>query len=289
MAKKLKKIVICSIKTNLKINEIALQAIETLTSLSVDVFVNDKLSKITKQIPIKVIKESDYELIDLMIVIGGDGSILSFCRKYGSLGIPLLGINLGRLGFLADIPPDNISHALLRVVGGNYKTEKRAFLETSINGKIIPHKAVNEIVVHSGSVARLMEYELSIDNSFVYRQKADGLIVNTPTGSTAYSLSGGGPILHPSVNAMTLLPMFPHSLSTSPMVIKDSSSLSIRIISKNKASVSIDSQERESVKKGDEIYVKKSDSFYSLIHPMDHNFYSACRTKLGWSIGITDE
>ena len=224
-----------------------------------------------------------------MIVIGGDGSILGFCRDYGSKGIPILGINLGKLGFLADIPPENISHALLNIVNGEYKSENRAFLEASINDKIITHKAVNEIIVHSGSVARLMEYELSIDNTFVYRQKADGLIMNTPTGSTAYSLSGGGPILHPTINAITLLPMFPHSLSSSPMVIKDDSVLSLRIVSQNKASLNIDGQVERNVKRGDVINVKKSATSFTLIHPIEHNFFSACRTKLGWSTGIINK
>lgn len=289
MAKKLKRILICSVKADTNIQEIALQAIETLSNLSVEVFVNENLANISKNSNYRIIKESNYKNIDLMIVIGGDGSILGFCRKYGSRGIPILGVNLGKLGFLADIPPENISHSLLAIVNGKYKIEKRAFLEAFINGEMISHKAVNEIVIHSGSVARLMEYELSIDNYFVYRQKADGLIVNTPTGSTAYSLSGGGPILHPSVSAITLLPMFPHSLSTSPLVIKDDSLLSVKIISKNKACISIDSQEERKIKKGDVIDIQKSRTFYTLIHPHHHNFYSACRTKLGWSTGIIDE
>ena len=289
MAKKLKKIVICSIKADDYIDEIALQAIETLSNLNVSVFVNKNLTRISNRGKCLVIKDNQYKNIDLMIVIGGDGSILGFCREYGSKGIPILGINLGKLGFLADIPPENISHALLNIVNGEYKSENRAFLEASINDKIITHKAVNEIIVHSGSVARLMEYELSIDNTFVYRQKADGLIMNTPTGSTAYSLSGGGPILHPTINAITLLPMFPHSLSSSPMVIKDDSALSIKIVSKNKASLNIDGQVERNVKRGDLINIKKSATSFTLIHPSEHNFFSACRTKLGWSTGIINK
>lgn len=289
MAKKLKKIVICSMKADKNIRELALQAIETLSNSSVDVYVNDELSKLSKISKFKQIQESDYQMMDLMIVIGGDGSILGYSREYGSLGVPILGINLGKLGFLADIPPENISNTLLEVVNGKYTIDKRAFLEVTINGEGVPHKAVNEVVIHSGLVARLMEYELSIDKSFVYRQKADGLIINTPTGSTAYSLSGGGPILHPSVNAITLLPMFPHSLSTSPLLVKDNSFLSVKIISKNKASINIDGQVEWRIKMGDTIEIQKSKVFYTLIHPKDHNFFSACRTKLGWSIGIIDE
>ncbi len=289
MAKKLKKIAICSLKKDKHIKELALQVIETLSCLSVEAFVNETLADISSDLKDNVLRKVDYESLDLIIVIGGDGSILGYCREYGSLGIPVLGINLGKLGFLADIAPNNISKSLLEVVEGKYKVEKRAFLEATLNDIPIPQRAVNEIVIHSGSVARLMEYELKIDNSFVYRQKADGLIINTPTGSTAYSLSGGGPILHPSIKAITLLPMFPHSLSSSPMVIKDNSSLTVKIISSSKASISIDSQEEKKIKRGDVIDIKKSKIFYTLIHPRDHNFYSACRTKLGWSTGITEE
>ena len=147
---------------------------------------------------------------------------------------------------------------------------------------------MNEAVIHSGAVAKLIEFEVFIDNIFVYRQKADGLIINSPTGSTAYALSGGGPIIHPNLKSITLLPMFPHSLNSRPLIIKDDSEILIEVIGKNdKAELSVDSHNSISLKKGDRIKIKKSQQDLTLIHPKEHDFFSACRNKLGWSAGIT--
>ena len=147
--------------------------------------------------------------------------------------------------------------------------------------------ALNEIVINSFAKAKLLEYELYINNSFVYRQKGDGLIINTPTGSTAYSLSGGGPIIHPNLHAITLVPMFPHSLSASPLIIDDKSIIKLHV--KKKAFVSLDGQNIFNLKKGEEITIKKSTKPVSLLHPKDHSFFSACRNKLGWSNSILKE
>jgi NAD+ kinase len=165
--------------------------------------------------------------------------------------------------------------------------DKRFFLEAQLNNKKTTNMALNEIVIHSGAIAKLLEFELFINKKFVYRQRADGLIINSPTGSTAYSLSGGGPIVHPDVNAITLLPMFPHSISTSPLLVKDSSQIEIRIVgNKNKSILSMDSHDSLTLKIGDIISIRKSKSQLTLIHPKDHDFFSACRNKLGWSSSI---
>jgi len=289
MGNKFKTVAICCRKKNKQILEIAFQACEVLSNLKLDLIVNDKLSSLKEKVNCKIVKEKKLMTADLMIVIGGDGSILSFARNFGSKGVPILGINLGNLGFLADIPPKNISQSLMEVVNGKYLRDKRFFLEATIDAGTKSHLALNEIVIHSGAVAQLIEFELYVDGIFVYRQKADGLIINSPTGSTAYSLSGGGPIIHPDVKAITLLPMFPHSLSSSPLLINDKSKIEILVVNKNKATISLDSHNSLPLNKGEVVTIEKSKSILSLIHPRDHNFYSACRNKLGWSNSITTE
>ncbi len=264
-----------------KVQKIASQIYEVLDNLDVSVHLTESLESLSKKKSLSdrsIVKKSD-----LLISIGGDGSLLSSARRYGFSGLPLLGINLGNLGFLTDILPEDLTSSLIEVIKGKYLKDKRFFLEASVNNSLKSDIALNEIVIHSGSIAQLMEYEVFVDETFVYRQRADGLIVNTPTGSTAYSLSGGGPIVHPEVKAITLMPMFPHSLSASPLLVKEESNITIKIISGNKSMLSLDSHNSIPLKRGDIIDVSKSKKPLILIHPNDHNFYSACRNKLGWS------
>ena len=223
---------------------------------------------------------------DLVISIGGDGTMLSCSRLYGLQAIPILGINLGKLGFLTDIAPDELTNKLQEVLSGQYSLDQRFFLESNVKGNKKKHIALNEVVIHSGSIAKLIEYELFIDNCFVYRQKADGIIISTPTGSTAYSLSGNGPIVHPDVKAMTLLPMFPHSLNARPLLVNEKSEIIINICNKGKTEISLDSHNESKLREGDSILLSKAKSKLTLIHPKDHDFYSACRNKLGWSLGL---
>lgn len=264
-----------------KVQKIASQIYEVLDNLDVSVHLTESLESLSKKKSLSdksIVKKSD-----LLISIGGDGSLLSSARRYGFSGLPLLGINLGNLGFLTDILPEDLTSSLIEVIKGKYLKDKRFFLEASVNNSPKSDIALNEIVIHSGSIAQLMEYEVFVDETFVYRQRADGLIVNTPTGSTAYSLSGGGPIVHPEVKAITLMPMFPHSLSASPLLVKEESNITIKIISGNKSMLSLDSHNSIPLKRGDIIDVSKSKKPLILIHPNDHNFFSACRNKLGWS------
>ena len=224
---------------------------------------------------------------DLLIAIGGDGTMLSCSRLYGIDEIPVLGINLGKLGFLTDIAPNELTTKLLEVISGQYVLDKRFFLETKIKGTGKKYVALNEVVIHSGAIAQLIEYDLYIDDIFVFRQKADGIIISSPTGSTAYSLSGGGPIVHPNLDAICIVPMFPHSLSSSPLVINADSNVKILIVdSANKASLSFDSHDSLNLQGGSEINISKSLSMLNLIHPVGHDFYDGCRNKLGWSSGI---
>lgn len=224
---------------------------------------------------------------ELLIAIGGDGTMLNCSRRYGSKGVPILGINLGNVGFLTDIAPKEITSRLLDVIKGNFIKDKRFFLEASLQNKDGSFIALNEVVIHSGAIAQLIEFDLYIDDSFVYRQKADGLIINSPSGSTAYSLSGGGPIVHPNLDAITLLPMFPHRLNTSPLVVSGGSKIMIKMIEKkNKSVLSMDSHNSLKLRQGDVITISKGQFSLTLIHPRGHDFYEACRNKLGWSSSL---
>lgn len=285
--RKFKKVAIASNSSNKNVIEIAYQCLEVLESQGVQLYVTKELGALGNKYITgdrKIIKEAD-----LLISIGGDGSMLSNSRRFGYKGIPILGINLGNVGFLTDIAPENITTSLTEVMNGVYEEDSRFFLEASVKSNSKKYIALNEVVIHSGAVAQLIEFELYINEDFVYRQRADGLIVSTPTGSTAYSLSGGGPIIHPKVKALALLPMFPHSLSSSPLLIDDSSEILIKIVGKgSKSTLSMDSHDSINLKKGDEVALSKTTSHLTLIHPIDHNFYFGCRSKLGWSANPVD-
>mgnify|MGYP001189296895 FL=1 len=290
MVKKIKKIrsvALYASKNNTRVSQILGQLIEIIESLDLKI-INPKSSKV--KITSMTREVSDAYAIknsDLMIAVGGDGTLLSCSRKFGIHGLPILGINLGNLGFLNDIAPKQITNSLIDILAGHFTVDKRFFLETEINEKVQNNIALNEVVIHSGSIAQLIDYELFIDNKFVYRQKADGLIVSTSTGSTAYALSGNGPIIHPEVNAICLLPMFPHSLNTRPMIVTEDST--ILVIPNKKSFISYDSHIMTTIKKGEEVYIKKTKQKLHLVHPLDHDFFSACRTKLGWSLGVPNK
>lgn len=225
---------------------------------------------------------------DLIVVVGGDGSLLGVARDLAHFGVPVLGVNRGGLGFLADIPPDQIDTRLPAVLDGNYATEDhflldaRVFHEDRETGR---SPALNDVVVHLGAMARMMEFSLWVDGQFVYDQRSDGLIIASPTGSTAYSLSAGGPIMHPSLDAIVIVPMFPHTLTSRPLVVRGDSE--IRIVLGEPGSpegkVSCDSQVDFPLQVGAEVHVGKYRTPLKLIYPMDHSFYESCRSKLDWA------
>ncbi len=269
-----------------KAYSIANQVIEVLSSLGLKCLFPSS-SKITKHFTKKGL--SDKSIIkksDLIIAIGGDGTLLSCARNFGINGIPILGINLGNLGFLTDIAPSEITAELNKVIQGKYIEDKRIFLEASLDSGKEKYKALNEVVLHSGSIAQLIEYDLFIDEEFVYRQKADGLIISTSTGSTAYSLSGNGPIVSPEVKAITLLPMFPHSLNARTLISGHEKEIRLEVRGKSKAFLSMDSQVNLNVTSKNEVLIKKAATELTLIHPLGQNFFSSCRNKLGWSLGV---
>jgi len=229
---------------------------------------------------------------DLVIVVGGDGSLLNVARTVASHGVPVIGINRGRLGFLTDIMPDEIETRLAAVLDGQYTEETRFLLEFEVrrDGELMPGGcALNDIVLHPGTAAQMIEFELFINEQFVNSQQSDGLIVATPTGSTAYSLSAGGPIMHPSLNAMVLVPMYPHSLGSRPLVVDADNSICIRVVKQRSILplVSCDGAVSFTTEPGDEILIRKMAGPLRLIHPLDHNYYETCRSKLGWGNRLT--
>lgn len=223
---------------------------------------------------------------DLIIVVGGDGTLLGTAREAVHHDTPVLGINLGRLGFLVDISPDDIHNSLDQVFAGNYETDKRSLLEVSFDDDSQYHVAFNDIVLHKWNTARLIEFETFINHQFVDRQRSDGLIISTPTGSTAYALSGGGPLIHPALDAMALVPICPHTLSNRPIVIDAASKLEIRVCEhtpQDHLRITCDGQNSLPIANTQSsIFIQKHDKRVSLIHPPGHDHFQILRNKLGW-------
>lgn len=231
------------------------------------------------------------EVCDLIIVVGGDGSMLHAGRSLARFNKPVLGINRGHLGFLTDVSPDEIEEKVGAVLAGNYASEKRSLLSLQVksDGVVVGEGvALNDIVLQAGKAVHMIEFDLYIEGQFVYRQRSDGLIVATPTGSTAYALSGGGPIMHPKLDAIVLVPMHPHTLSSRPIVVDANSEVKIRILSESISPlVSADGQTGIQLRQGDWVYVTRHPFKLQLVHPPGHDFYEACRTKLGWGTHLT--
>lgn len=237
---------------------------------------------------------SDIDLIgqrcDLVIAAGGDGTFLSAARAIAEYDIPLIGINLGRLGFLVDISPHELLIKLNSILTGHYSEEKRFLLRTKIirDQKLFKEQtAVNEVVVHRWVTPSMIEIVTHINGIYLNSQRSDGLIISTPTGSTAYSLSAGGPILHPSLNALVLVPLNPHTLSNRPIVIDDSSEIEISFCQTKQinALVTCDHLEIPEVLISDKILIKKDPKPIRILHPEGHDFFEILRKKLNWSSG----
>lgn len=273
------------------------QAIQThkelylwLSSEGYEVFIDDRLSEILDDIP-KTQFASLLQLgkkADLAIVVGGDGNMLGAARVLSRFNTQVIGVNRGNLGFLTDLNPEDFQQALRAVLAGEYVEEERFLLEAEVHrhGQIKSHNsALNEAVLHPGQVAHMIEFEVYIDDSFAFSQRSDGLIISTPTGSTAYSLSGGGPILSPSLNALSLVPMFPHTLSSRPLVVDGRRRIKLLVSPENRGTqeVSCDGQISLPVSPGDEVIIYQSPNVLKLIHPKDYSYYHVLRKKLGWS------
>lgn len=224
--------------------------------------------------------------MDLIIVVGGDGSLLNAAHLALPHELPVLGINRGRLGFLTDIHPNELSR-IGDVLMGEYQTDPRFVLKTAhFYQQAQKHEdlALNDVVLLPGDLAQMIEFDISIDDHFVCHQRADGLIIGTPTGSTAYALSGGGPILHPQLNAIVLVPMFPHTLSSRPIVVSGDAKIELHISELNETSpyISCDGQRRIAVNPGSSLIITKYEKQLNLIHPKNYEYFTTLREKLGW-------
>ncbi|MCF6764700.1 NAD(+) kinase [Thiotrichales bacterium 19S3-7] len=228
---------------------------------------------------------------ELAIVVGGDGNFLNAARKLAKLSnnhIPITGINRGKLGFLADINPDEIKTRLNALLNGHYTSEKRFILKTEVVKNKIKTgtmTAVNDIVLSSGHSSRLFEFWVSIDNQYAFSQRSDGIIIATPTGSTAHALSAGGSILYPSLNVIELVPMFAHSLTSRPIVVSAECAIEITIADYNNPQplVSFDGHCHSDLSAGDQIKISKDKTELTILHPTDYSYYQTLRQKLHWS------
>lgn len=225
------------------------------------------------------------DCIDLAIVMGGDGTMLNIARTLVDHRVPLIGVNQGRVGFLADVPLNAMLPMLSAMLSGEYVVEERVMLDSALDrhGKLLFQAyAFNDVVVSKGNTGRLIEFEVYIDNQFVYSQRADGLVVASPTGSTAYALSAGGPILHPTLEAFVLAPICPHTLSARPIAVNSRSEIEINVIHADDARVHFDGQQHQDLLVGDRVVVQRARNTVRLLQPVGHNYYDTLRQKLHW-------
>ncbi|HET6725158.1 MAG TPA: NAD(+) kinase [Gammaproteobacteria bacterium] len=239
----------------------------------------------------RIAAEFERDQPDLVIVLGGDGTILNAAHLLAAQGTPLLGINAGRLGFLADIPSDRMREEISEVLEGRFNEERRFLLKGAVHragGVLRDQVALNDVVVQKAESGRMIEFETHIDGSFVCTHRADGVVIATPTGSTAYALSGGGPILHPSLDAMVLVPICPHTLSDRPIVVGGGSKIEIvltRGYGEPVGQASWDGQYWQPLALDDHVVIDRSDLTVRLLHPLSHDYYKTLRTKLHWAYG----
>ncbi len=227
------------------------------------------------------------EQCDLVITLGGDGTLLTAARALVDKKIPLLGINLGRLGFLADVPVSDFEQHLGAVIAGKYTVESRFFIEGEIEG---PNRAsskniaINDIILHSHGPLSMIEYEVYSDGILIHKQRADGVIVTTPTGSTAYALSGGGPIMHPSLETLAIVPICPHTLSNRPIVLPANQEIEIRLSEVGSiAQINYDGQSTAVIDAQDRVRIKRYPQPINLLHPENYDYFQILRAKLYWS------
>ncbi len=226
---------------------------------------------------------------DLGLVVGGDGTMLGISRKLASSGVPLIGINHGRLGFMTDIPFGSFETVLPPMLQGEYEEEQRQLMHARVLRQgtcVFDTLAMNDVVVHRGNSSGMVELRVEVDGHFVANQRADGLIIATPTGSTAYSLSAGGPILHPAIAGWVLAPIAPHTLSNRPIVLSSQSEVAIEIASDREAIANFDMQSLSALHHGDRIIVRRSEHSVRFLHPRGWSYFDTLRQKLHWNEGV---
>ena len=228
---------------------------------------------------------SGYKEYDLVLVIGGDGSMLSAAKLFSHLNCPFLGVNLGKVGFMADLDSENLITELPEVLSGKNLLEEKETLSCVYNGE--EYTAFNEIVLHTQKSYKLMHFELKIEDNLIYRKRADGLIISTSNGSTAYSLSAGGPILSPEVKGLVITSLNPLSLSARPLIVPSHSKIEVNLIktpSDLNSFIIIDGNQEVKIEDKKDFKVTKSQKSFKLLHPVGHDFFKTCRDKLHWSL-----
>ena len=267
-------------------NEALNLMINSISNLDINLYI-DKSSN-NKNENFTVLEHKEFvKKVNIVVVFGGDGTLLNAARKYLNYDIPILGINMGNVGFLTDISTDNFEKTIKEVLDGNYKIEERNLVSAKFGNNHL--YGLNEVVIHSGAYAQLMRYRLNVNDRVVYEQRSDGLIIATPTGSTAYALSAGGPIIHPSLDVWTILPMLPQSLSSRPFVISTDEKVEMDLFDgpNENAKICVDGQDDIDIPYGEKILISKMEKTLKLVHPNDNDFFEACREKLGWSLNIS--
>jgi NAD+ kinase len=261
--------------------------IESLRSMHRDIVIEAETAESLEECSLPIIKREELgKRCDLVIVVGGDGSLINAAHAVVNDETPLLGVNRGSLGFLTDILPNELEKIKL-ILHGEYTLEKRFLLNATIEHqgqKLGSDDALNEVALIPDSTPHMIEFEIYIDDHFVCSQNSDGLIIATPTGSTAYALSGGGPILHPQMDAIVLVPMFPHTLSNRPIVVEGNRRINIIVSPNNETSprLTCDGQAYINTPPGSNITICKKPQPLHLIHPLDYNYYETLRSKLHW-------
>ena len=227
------------------------------------------------------------------IVVGGDGTMLGIARRLAPYDVPLIGINQGRLGFMTDIPLDAMVTVLQEMLAGRYEVEERTLLSGSVHraatgddaerSEVFAALALNDIVVSRGAVSGMVELSVDVDGRFMYSQRSDGLIVSTPTGSTAYALSANGPIMHPGLRGFLMVPIAPHSLSNRPIALPDTCRIDITVIGGRDVSANFDMQSFTALQLGDRISIERAPTMTRFLHPVGYSYFATLRQKLHWN------
>ncbi len=223
---------------------------------------------------------------DLAIAVGGDGTLLGVARIAATHGVPLVGVNLGTLGFLTDVPQDELAALITAILEGRYTEEKRLMLDAEVKRDdeiVFEAVALNDVVISRGAMGTMIEFAVAVDGEFIYSLRADGLIVATPTGSTAYALSSGGPILHPTLPAISLVPISPHTLSNRPIAIASTSEVRVKLIRGVNARVNFDVQSFFDPQSDDVVIIRADPNPLRLLHPEGYSYFGMLRTKLHWN------
>lgn len=233
---------------------------------------------------------ASYETIalraDLAVVLGGDGTLLNAARRLAEFNVPLVGVNQGQLGFMTDIARETMLESMSSILAGNYSREQRFLLDAEVvrgGERVFQTLALNDVVVNKGDVGRLIELEVKVDGELIHVLRADGLIVSTPTGSTAYALSANGPILHPAVAGIAIVPLCPHALSYRPITISDRSVVDIRVLAPHEGRVHFDGQAHCNAQGNDVIHLRRAHCAITLLHPPGYSYFAMLREKLHWS------